>query len=355
MRHGSRWAAALTLALAAAVCGAMPGAAAADVTDFKGKTISMVIGSEPGGGSDASGRLMAPLLEKYLPGKPQIVVRNMPGAHGITALNYVAQQTKPDGLTVIAASSAQANPITLKKDNGQYDPIKLRYIGGLGRGGSVVLVNTDSEKRLFDRSQPPLFFGVLDGTRSSEQVAVWGIEYLGWNAKWVVGYRGTSAVTLALERGEVDMNTTGNIFLIKRLVESGKFRILTQSGSLDGDTFVARPEFGGAPVLANLMRGKLTDPIAKQAFDYWEAINGLDKWLALAPDTPDDIVATYRAAFDKAVADPDFATMGKRISDDLAPMSHQSVEYLVAKMSGTTEEAEDFIKNLQRKQGLRVE
>jgi tripartite-type tricarboxylate transporter receptor subunit TctC len=351
MRHGSRWAAALTLALATALCGATRGEAA----DFKGKTISMVIGSEPGGGSDASGRLMAPLLEKYLPGKPQIVVRNMPGAHGITALNYVAQQTKPDGLTVIAASSAQANPITLKKDKGQYDPIKLRYIGGLGRGGSVVLVNTDSETRLYDRSTSPLFFGVIDGTRSSEQVAVWGIEYLGWNAKWVVGYRGTSAVMLALERGEIDMNTTGNIFHVKRLVESGKVRIVTQSGSLEGDGFVARPEFGDAPVLAHLMEGKLTDPVAKQAFDYWEAINGLDKWFALAPDTPDDIVATYRTAFDKAVADPDFLTFGKRISDDIAPMSHQSVEYLVAKMSGTTEEAEEFIKNLQRKQGLRVE
>ncbi|MGE5538040.1 MAG: Bug family tripartite tricarboxylate transporter substrate binding protein [Gemmatimonas sp.] len=352
MGHRSlRCAASLTLALSVAAGWITPGAAA----DFKGKTISMVIGSEAGGGSDASGRLMAPLLERYLPGNPQIVVRNMPGAHGMTALNYVVQQTKPDGLTLIAASSAQANPITLKKDKGLYDPMSFAYIGGLGRGGTVVLVNRESEKRLFDRSAQPLFFGVLDGTRSGEQVAVWGIEYLGWNAKWVVGYRGTSAVMLALERGEVDMNTTGNIFHVKRLVDTGKYRILSQSGSLEGDRFVARPEFGDAPVFASLMEGKIADPIAKQAFAYWEAINGLDKWLALAAGTPADIVAAYRAAFDRAVADPDFVTLGKRISEDIAPMSHQSVEYLVAKMSGTTEEAEDFIKNLQRKQGLRVE
>jgi tripartite-type tricarboxylate transporter receptor subunit TctC len=323
--------------------------------DFKGKSISMIIGSEAGGGSDATGRLMAPFLEKYLPGNPQVVVRNVPGAHGITALNYVVQQTKPDGLTVIAASSAQANPLTYRKDKGVYDPLNFNYIGGVGRGGTVVLINKESEKRLYDKSAAPLFFGVLDGTRSGEQVAVWGIQYLGWNAKWVVGYRGTAAVMLALERGEVDMNTTGNIFHIKRLVDTGKFRILSQSGALEGEHFVGRPEFGNAPVFASLMEGKITDPLAKQGFAYWEAINGLDKWLALANGTPADIVAAYREAFYKAVEDPLFSILGKRISDDISPMSHESVEFLVRKMVGTTEEAEAFIKNLQRKQGLRVE
>lgn len=329
--------------------------AATDAADFKGKTISMIIGSEAGGGSDATGRLMAPFFERYLPGNPQVVVRNVPGAHGVTALNYVAQQTKPDGLTVIAASSAQANPLTIRKDKAIYDPLTFNYIGGVGRGGTVVLINKESEKRLRNHDAPPLFFGVLDGTRSGEQVAVWGIEYLGWNAKWVVGYRGTSAVMLALERGEVDMNTTGNIFHIKRLLDTGRFRILSQSGSLEGERLVGRPEFGGAPVFGTLMEGKINDPVAKQAFAYWEAINALDKWLALAAGTPADIVAAYRIAFQKAVEDPDFFTLGKRISDDLSPMSYQSVEFLVRKMAGTTDEAEGFIKNLQRKQGLRVE
>jgi hypothetical protein len=254
-----------------------------------------------------------------------------------------------------AASSAQANPLTYRKDRAIYDPVKFNYIGGVGRGGTVVLINKESERRLHDKSAPPLFFGVLDGTRSGEQVAVWGMEYLGWNAKWVVGYRGTSAVMLALQRGEVDMNTTGNIFHIKQLVDTGKYRILSQSGSLEGETFVGRPEFGDAPVFASLMEGKITDPVAKQGFAYWEAINGLDKWLALPDGTPADIVAAYRTAFQRAIEDPEFLTLGKRISDDISPMSHQSVEFLVGKMAGTTEEAEEFIKNLQRKQGLRIE
>jgi tripartite-type tricarboxylate transporter receptor subunit TctC len=337
--------------VAAALLAALPAAGA----DFKGKSISMIVGSEPGGGTDAAGRLTAPFFEKYLPGNPSIVVRNMPGAQGVTAINYALQQTKPDGLTIIAGSSSQADPLVTHKSGALYDPAKLIYVGGVGRGGSVVLVNGESEKRLYDKSKDPLFFGALDGERSSEQVALWGIEYLGWNAKWVTGYRGTSAVMLALERGEVDMNATGSLFQIKSLVDSGKFHVLTQSGMLQGRRFVARPDFGPAPVLGEQLKDKLADEPARAAFAYYEGINALDKWSALLPGTPDDIVRAYRAAFDKMAADPDFLERGRKISGEIEPMSAANVDFLVRQIAGTTDETEEFIKTLQRRQGLHVQ
>jgi tripartite-type tricarboxylate transporter receptor subunit TctC len=344
--------------LMAVAAGAMAGvpwdsAAIADVS-FKGKAISMVIGSETGGGTDATGRLVGPFFEKYLPGNPTIVVRNMPGAQGVTALNYIVQQTKPDGLTLITGANVQASPLTYRKANGIYDPTKFRYVGGIGRGGTVLMINKDAEKRLYDKSQPPLFYGVLDGTRASEQVSIWGIEYLGWNAKVVVGYRGTSAVMLAMERGEVDMGSTGSAFHIKNLIDSGKFRVLGQSGTLEDGRFAGRPDFGDAPVFANVMHEKLTDPVARQAFSYWEAINAMDKWVGLAEGTPEDIVETYREAFKKTVADPDFLERGAKISEDILPMSYRDVELLVRQLASATEDAEEFIRELQRKQGIRV-
>lgn len=340
--------------VAGVAAGALWGTAALAEVSFKGKTISMVIGSETGGGTDATGRLVAPFFEKYLPGNPTIVVRNMPGAQGVTALNYIVQQTKPDGLTLIAGANVQASPLTYRKANGTYDPTKFRYIGGVGRGGTVLMINKDAEKRLYDKAQPPLFYGVLDGTRASEQVSVWGIEYLGWNAKVVVGYRGTSAVMLAMERGEVDMGSTGSAFHIKNLIDGGKFRVVSQSGTLENGHFVGRPDFGEAPVFADMMHDKLTDPVAQQAFSYWEAINALDKWVGLAEGTPDDVVETYRAAFRKTIADPEFLDKGAKISEDILPMSYQDVEVLVHQLANATEAAEEFIKELQRKQGIRV-
>src|SRR5215470_11827278 len=76
-------------------------AAAQGPVTFKGKTITMLIGSEPGGGTDASGRLIARFLAKYLPGEPNIGVQNMPGASGIVSVNHFVYRTKPDGMTVL--------------------------------------------------------------------------------------------------------------------------------------------------------------------------------------------------------------------------------------------------------------
>lgn len=326
----------------------------AESISFKGKTISMVVGSEPGGGTDATGRLVAPFFEKYLPGNPAIVIRNMPGAQGVTALNYILQQTKPDGLTLIAGSNVQVSPLTYRKANAIYDPVKFAYVGGVGRGGAVVMINTESEKRLHDRTQQPLFFGMLDGTRAIEQVSIWGAEFLGWNIKIVTGYRGTSAVMLALERGEVDMASTGNMFQIKNLIEGGKFKIVSQSGALENGQFIARPDFPDVPVFGNEIREKLIEPVAKQAFDYWLSINALDKWVGLAPGTSPDVVEVYREAFRKMIVDPEFTNIGSKISEDITPMSYRDVEVLVGQLASATPEAEDFMRELQRKQGIRV-
>src|SRR5438270_1202353 len=97
------------LRLAKAVPGALlalvmmqpAGAAAQSEVSYKAKTITMIIGSEPGGGTDASGRVIAPFLRRYLPGEPDIIMQNVPGANGIAALNYFVRRTQPDGLGII--------------------------------------------------------------------------------------------------------------------------------------------------------------------------------------------------------------------------------------------------------------
>lgn len=328
---------------------------AAVAVDFAGQRIFVVIGNEAGGGTDGAGRLLTPYFEKYLPGNPTVVVRNMPGASGVTAINYVHQQTKRDGLTLMVGSNSQVNPLVFTKAKGQYAPDKFRHVGGLGRGGSVLLIGIDAIPRLTDKSAAPVNYGVIDPTRASSQTAMWGIEYLGWNVKWVVGYRGSNESTIALERGEIDMNTTGNLFLVQRLVATGKFKILTQQGEPEDGRYVGRPDFGDAPVFADMIAGKITDPVAKQAYDYFESVNAVDKWIALGEGTSDEVTEAYRAAFQRLVKDPDFIERGKKISEDLSPMSHRDMEKFIGQMAGVTEETESFIKNLLRKQGLRIE
>jgi tripartite-type tricarboxylate transporter receptor subunit TctC len=328
----------------------------AHAVDFRGKSVSLIIGSEPGGGTDASGRLLAPFFERFLPGNPSVVVRNMPGAEGVTALNYVVQQTKPDGFTFVTGAAVQLSPLTYRKANGAYDPAKLRYIGGLGRGGTEALVATSEAWRLTDKSAPPLFVGVRDGTSGGEQLPFWCIEFLGWNAKPVAGYRGTAEVMLALERGEVDMNTTGNLFQIQKFLDTGRFKILIQTGALENGEFRAssRADFAGAPVLADLMRDKKMAPPARQAYEFWQSVTALDKWVGLTEGTPDDIVAAYRDAFNRIITDPEFLDRARKMSEDVSPTRARDVEFLVGKLAGVTDEAEDYLKNLLRKNGVNV-
>ena len=323
--------------------------------DFAGQRIFLVVGTEAGGGTDSTGRLLAPYFEKYLPGNPTVVIRNMPGASGITAINYVHLQTKRDGLTLMVGSNSQVNPFFIAKAKGQYAPEKFRHIGGLGRGGTVLLISTDSMSRLHDKNAAPVNYGTIDPTRVSAQTVMWGIEYLGWNVKWVVGYRGANDTTVALERGEVDMNATGNLYLVERMVNTGKFKILTQQGELDNGRYVGRADFGDTPVFADLIAGKISDPVAKKAYEYWESVIAVDKWVALGEGTPADLTNAYRAAFQQVIKDPDFIERGKKISEDLSPMSHIDMEKFIGQMSGVTEDTEIFIKNLLRKQGLRIE
>jgi tripartite-type tricarboxylate transporter receptor subunit TctC len=340
----------LTLMLAA------PAASAQDAVSFQGKTVNMIISSAAGGGTDAYGRVALPFFEKYLPGAPTIVARNVPGADGLQGMNYMVQQVAPDGLTFIVNANTTADPLNYRKPQSQFNPAEFVVVGGAGRGGEVLLINKAAEKRLTDKSADPVVMGSLGGIpRSGMQMTAWGVELLGWNAKWVLGYRGTNELMLALERGEIDMTSTGNLFLIQKLLTTGNFNIVAQSGTLKDNVLTGRPDFGNAPLLTKLVEGKLGDPLAAKAFEYWSAIAVTDKWVALPPKTPAPVTAAYRDAYDKTIADADFLERVRKISDDFVPMRSKEVETLIHKLSSLPDEATAYMATLLRKQGLQTQ
>jgi tripartite-type tricarboxylate transporter receptor subunit TctC len=329
------------------------GAAAQAPAGFEGKTITMIIGYPPGGGTDVSGRLIAQYLAKHLPGSPNIIVHNMPGADGVTAMNFFAQQVKPDGLTLTMGSSTQGDPIHYRKPQSLYDATKLKFVGGVGRGGSTVVIRKDAEPRLYDKTKPPVVMGSVGGVpRSGMQTTAWGISLLDWNAKWVLGYPGTNDLFVALERGEIDMTASSNLFQVKKLMETGKVKVLTQTGTMMEGKVLPRTEFGDVPVFPDQVKGKASDPLLQKGFDYWFSLVMLDKWLALPVDTPDSIVKVYREAFNKMVKDPEFLERGKKMSEDFEPQSAIDVETLIKTLGQTPPEALDYIKEMLKKQGI---
>jgi tripartite-type tricarboxylate transporter receptor subunit TctC len=328
-------------------------AAAQTPVDFKNKQIAMIIGSATGGGTDTIGRLAAPFLTKYLPGHPNIIVRNMPGADGLVALNHFTQQADRDGLTMVTGDGPAIDPLRYRSPQSHYDPGRFEYFGGIGRGGSMLIISSAAEKRLSDKAAAPVTMGIASAIpRAGQLLAAWGMGLLGWNAKWVVGYRATNALMFALQQGELDMTATSNLFSLGDLIESGKFKVLVQSGGIQDGKTVPRPEFRNVPLLSDQLASKLDNPTAAKSFDYWRSVLMVDKFFALPPATPRPIVEAYRQAYVDMIADPDFTERGRKMSEVFEPISIADMNHLVRNVVDTTPEAVEYLNNLLRKQGI---
>lgn len=347
--HGTSFGVVVTLASAALFSGP---AAAQDVS-FAGKTITIVIGSGTGGTTDTSTRLMAAFLGKYLPGTPSVIIQSRPGSHSITAMNYVAQQAKPDGLTVAGGSASQIDPETFRLPQAQYDPTKFFMIGGVDLGGGIVIMRKETQARLTDKSASSVVMGSSSGLPSSTVLtAAWGIEYLGWNVRWVSGYPSqTSGMALVLQRGEIDMTGFSTAGLSDWLFDTSKYSVIYQTGSNRCSRPSSLPELKGVPLFTEAMKGKLTDPVAQKAFDYWCASSSTVVWIALPAGTPGPIVDTFRAAFKKIAVDPEFIEQGQRFSKEFSVVSTENMNILVDTYAQTSDEVSNYLPELLRKQG----
>ena len=127
---------------------------------------------------------------------------------------------------------------------------------------------------------------------------------------------------------------------------------MTQSGALIDGKQVPQPAYGGAPILGDLLAGKLTDPLARQAFEYWKNTTQVGQWLALPPGTPAAIVAVYRDAFIKTLNNADFIEKLKRVNTDIVPMSAEDTTALLKRLAATSDDATGYVQTLQKKQGI---
>src|SRR5262249_47795089 len=191
---------ALCLSLVAA---ALP-ARAADF--YQGKTLTVIVGFAPGGGVDATARVVARHLVRFIPGQPNVVVQNMEGAPGIVAANYLDGRVAPDGLTLAVPGRSWFLEGVLKSPGVAFDPTRLSYIGSPGAVSSSVYVRSSTGVRSFAelKSSPrPLLFGALGSATPTAMVPMM-LAASGVPTKVVLGYVSPARILLALEQGEVD-------------------------------------------------------------------------------------------------------------------------------------------------------
>ena len=216
--------------------------------DLSGKTFVVMVASSPGGGTDTTARLVARYWSKYLPGKPEVVVRNRPLQ--TAAANYFQRKARPDGLTTaVFAGGGSLSPVARKASSVRYDPLSWEYIGSIERGPSVQFVRKSALERLKDPGAKPVAVGSSGpGYRPSDAMAVYGAEYGGWNIKIVHGYPSSRDVYLAYERGEVDMFGSGTSRIIRRFLKGDAVALAVHE---------KRADFPEVPTLEELLGDKL--------------------------------------------------------------------------------------------------
>jgi tripartite-type tricarboxylate transporter receptor subunit TctC len=183
---------------------------AQDSAFYAGKTIAVQVGSSPGGYYDIAGRTVARHLGKFIPGAPQLVVQNIPGAGGLALGNRLANTVARDGLTIVAMNRALAQLALVGDPNAQFDPLALTWLGSLSsyEDDAYLMAIRDGHpaRRMEDINKQPQPIK-LGGTRSGATNIVFALmsrDLLGLKVDLVRGYPGAAEIWLAMERGELD-------------------------------------------------------------------------------------------------------------------------------------------------------
>jgi tripartite-type tricarboxylate transporter receptor subunit TctC len=266
---------------------------------FKDKTIHMIVGSAPGGGYDAYGRLISEHLRQHIPGSPTVVVQNMPGAGSLIATNYIANVAPKDGTYIGAVNGLTATDLLIYPERTKFDPRLLQWIGSALRENHVGVVRSDSAVKTFDDvfKQELIISGTGGATNAYPTLTN---AVLGTKFKVVSGYQGTAAGLLAVERKEVDGNVGITWASVKATqtaqIRDGKLKVFIQFGLKKHKELPDVPWiFDYAKTAAD--RAALNLVLSNQEFGR----------PFIAPQgTPADVVAILRKAFDEVMADPEF-------------------------------------------------
>ena len=214
---------------------APPAALAQDF--YAGKTITMLVGSATGGGYDVYARLIARHWPKYIPGNPSIVIRNMPAAGSLVAMNSLANASPKDGTTIAAVQNhigiEPVMALTGRADNAKYDGRAVNWIGSAAKEVSVAVTwHTSGFNEFADAQKREMLVGSPGVATSSSVYANVLNRLAGTKFKIITGYVDVSALNLAMENNEIQGRIgwyVSSLLSTKRQwVDQGLVKVLVQ-------------------------------------------------------------------------------------------------------------------------------
>ncbi len=293
----------------------------AQAADLSGKTVEWIIPFSETGGSAKWANFFAPLLHQNLPGKPNIVVKFMPGAGSTKGANWFQEQTNGDGTLMFGSSGSTQFPYLLGDPRVRYEYKDWEPVMASGTGG-VAYLNPEAGAK-FDGSANNLkdmtFIYGNQGATRLDLVPALAWKMLGMKVEHVMGIKGRGDGRKMFESGETTIDYQTSSSYLKgsaELVEAGKAVPMMSWGSLDESGAIVRdPTFPDMPTFKEVCEATDGCETSGEAWDAWKAffVAGFpsQKLAFLPAGTPQDIIDMYVTAFEAIKAQPDFAEISK--------------------------------------------
>jgi tripartite-type tricarboxylate transporter receptor subunit TctC len=325
---------AVSLSAVIAAIAALTNTAPAQTGDYAGKTVRLVVGSSAGGGYDTNARSLAPFLAQHLPGKPNVVVQNMPGGGGWTSVAYLEANAPKDG-TVISLfnpgiiTDAATNPAQAK-----VNLAKMAWIGSVSRAFRACYfwhaTGLKSWKEL-DRKRL-ITLGATGLKSASYNDAAMLKNLLGQNLRTIYGYPGRSEVALAIERGEVDGECGSSETFPPALVAERKMNLFMRMSEAKTPDI---PDY--VPWIGEFVQSDED----LQALKLLVAGYDLGRPIVASPQVPAAQIEMLRAAFEASMADPNYLAVAKKRLLAHSPMSGNEAQKVITQILDAPKQVSD--------------
>lgn len=345
---------------------AKPAAPAPTAFSFAGKTITIIVPSGAGGGADIMSRLYATHLSRLLPGKPNIIVRNMPGGAGTIGANYFYTSTKPDGLTTLAGTGGIQVAQLLGSSAAKYDLMKTNIVIGMSSGGVIYARSDVVDKRENLLKAKGGIFGGGAGS-SSSYLFIGAQQTLNFPTdKVILAYSNNAEARRAFLSRETNMSAeSASLFndgVITAFVNKGEVTVLFQNGTLDDKGNIVKTDDLSAeiPTIAELYQKLYDKPPSGIAWDAYKVLiagsRTYDQLLYLPPGTPENILRAYWIVTETMIKDADF----RKAADQLVGQGSrwgagESYDKAFKANFGIRPEVRDWLRSTLPKYGMVVD
>jgi tripartite-type tricarboxylate transporter receptor subunit TctC len=330
---------------------AAPSSGRAQAPYYQGKTITIVVGTVSGDLYDLYARAIALYMGRHLPGNPNIIAQNMPGAGHMIAANFIYTVAKPDGLTLGAINAGLYFEQLVGRAEVKFDWPKYTWVGNATKSPQVLYMRADSPFKTIEdvrSAKEPPKCGTTGTGNMGYLVPKLLEETVAAKFNVISGYQGGNEIDLAVERGEIQCRSLSTEAYFSREPfhtwrKNGFSRELVQGGRTRIETLV------NVPTIYELMDKYKTPDTGRRLASTLLASGDFHRPYLAPPKIRPELVKTLREAFNKTMKDPDFLAETKKKKLDIDATTGEEVEALTKEVMSQPKEVVERLKKMMGK------